>query len=180
MILSPCLILKNAKFLMTGICFMRIAWAEFHHHPAPSLYCLYFSGDHIKSKSALLSGFPCGSACKESAHNVGDLGLIPGLGRSPGEGKGYPLQYSGLDNSRDYTVYGVTKSQTWLSHFHFQGPVLITQSFCVAEVLLQWKRTKKASDIDIRRGTGSAPKHYPFNLHLSDVYVRSFLCPFSL
>ena len=43
-------------------------------------------------------GFPCSSAGKESAHNVGDLGAIPGLGRSPGEGKGYPLQYSGLEN----------------------------------------------------------------------------------
>ena len=41
-------------------------------------------------------GFPCGTAGKESACNVGDLGLIPGLGRSPGEGKGYPLEYSGL------------------------------------------------------------------------------------
>ena len=41
-------------------------------------------------------GFPGGSAGKESACNVGDLGLIPGLGRSPGEGKGYPLQYSAL------------------------------------------------------------------------------------
>ena len=57
-------------------------------------------------------GFPCGSAGKEFAHNVGDLGSIPGSGRSPGEGKGYALQYSGLENSRDYTVYGVTKSQT--------------------------------------------------------------------
>ena len=46
-------------------------------------------------------GFPCGSACKESACNAGDLGSIPGLGRSPGEGKGYPLQYSGLENSMD-------------------------------------------------------------------------------
>ena len=44
-------------------------------------------------------GFPCGSAGKESAYNAGDLGLITGLGRSPGEGKGYPLQYSGLENS---------------------------------------------------------------------------------
>ena len=44
-------------------------------------------------------GFPCGSAAKESTCNVWDLGLIPGLGRSPGEGKGYPLQYSGLENS---------------------------------------------------------------------------------
>ena len=46
-------------------------------------------------------GFPCGSAGKESACNGEDLGLTPGLGRSPGEGKGYPLQYSGLENSMD-------------------------------------------------------------------------------
>ena len=46
-------------------------------------------------------GFPVGSAGKESACNAGDLGLIPRLGRSPGEGTGYPLQYSGLQNSRD-------------------------------------------------------------------------------
>ena len=46
-------------------------------------------------------GFPCGSADKESACNAGDLGSIPGLGRSPGEGKGYPLQYSVLENSTD-------------------------------------------------------------------------------
>ena len=56
--------------------------------------------------------FPCGSAGNESARNVGDLGSIPGLGRSPGEGKVYPLQYSGLENSMDYTVHGVAKSQT--------------------------------------------------------------------
>ena len=57
-------------------------------------------------------GFPGGSAGKESACNVGDLDLIPGLGRSPGEGKGYPLQYSGLENSMDCIVHGVAKSQT--------------------------------------------------------------------
>ena len=51
--------------------------------------------------------------------HVGDLGLIPGLGRSPGEGKCYSLQYSGLKNSTDCIVHGVTKSQTRLSHFHF-------------------------------------------------------------
>ena len=56
-------------------------------------------------------GFPCGSAGKESACNVGDLGSIPGLGRFPGEGKGYPLQYSGLENSTDCIVHGVAKSQ---------------------------------------------------------------------
>ena len=66
-------------------------------------------------------GFPCGSAGKESAFNAGDLGLIPGLGRSPGEGKGYALQYSGLENSMDSIVHGVSKSQTRLSDFHLQS-----------------------------------------------------------
>ena len=64
-------------------------------------------------------GFPWGSSGKESTSNAGDLGSIPRLGRSPGEGKGYPLQYSGLENSMDYTVHGVTKSHTWLSDFTF-------------------------------------------------------------
>ena len=64
-------------------------------------------------------GFPCGSAGKESARNAGDLGSVPGLGRSPGEGKGYPLQYSGLENSMDCIAHGVAKSRTRLSRFHF-------------------------------------------------------------
>ena len=57
-------------------------------------------------------GFPCGLAGKESASNVGDLGLIPRLGRSPGEGNGYPLQSFGLENSMDCIIQGVAKSQT--------------------------------------------------------------------
>ena len=57
-------------------------------------------------------GFPDSSVGKESACNVGDPGSIPGLGRSPGEGKGYLLQYSGLENSMDSIVRGVTKSPT--------------------------------------------------------------------
>ena len=61
------------------------------------------------------SSIPSGSAGKEYACNVRDLGSIPGLGRSPGEGKGYPLQYSGLENSIDSTVHGVTKSRIQLS-----------------------------------------------------------------
>ena len=60
---------------------------------------------------------PHSSAGRESACNMGDL--IPGLGRSPGEGKGYPLQYSGLEKSVDYRVRGVAKSGTQLSDFHF-------------------------------------------------------------
>ena len=51
-------------------------------------------------------GFPGGSDSKESACNAGDLGSIPGLRRSPGEGKGYPLQYSGLEKSMDYISTG--------------------------------------------------------------------------
>ena len=60
-----------------------------------------------------------GSAGKESACNTRDLGLIPGLGRSPGGGKGYSLQYSGLEKSMDCIVYGISNSQTRLSDFHF-------------------------------------------------------------
>ena len=58
---------------------------------------------------------PCSSAGKEFAYNAEDLGSIPKLGRSPGEGKDYLLQYSGLENSMDYTAHGVTKggSHTW-------------------------------------------------------------------
>ena len=56
--------------------------------------------------------FPCGSAGKESTCNAGDLGSILGLERCPGEGKGYPLQYSGLENSIDSIVHGVTESDT--------------------------------------------------------------------
>ena len=64
-------------------------------------------------------GFPCGSAGKESACNVGNLGSIPGLERFPGEGKGYPLQHSGLENFMDCIVHGVTKSLDMTEHFHF-------------------------------------------------------------
>ena len=64
-------------------------------------------------------GFHCDSVGKESACNVGDLSAIPGLGRCPGKGKVYPLQYSGLENSMDRIVLGSTKSRTQLSNFHF-------------------------------------------------------------
>ena len=67
---------------------------------------------------------PGGSEVKASAHNAGDLGSIPGLGRSPGEGNGNPLQYSCLENPMDggacwATVHGVAKSQTRLRDFTF-------------------------------------------------------------
>ena len=64
-------------------------------------------------------GLPLRFSGKESAYNVGDPGSIPGLGWSPGEGKGYPLQLSGLENSMDCIVHGVAKSRTGPSDFHF-------------------------------------------------------------
>ena len=72
------------------------------------------------SHNTVSLGFPSGSDSKESACNVGNLGLIPGWGRSSGEGNGYPLQHSSLENSTDRgawwaTVHGVTKSRTRLS-----------------------------------------------------------------
>ena len=81
--------------------------------------------------SDFTSTFTCGSAGKESACNAEDRGSIPGLGRSPGEGKGYPLRYSGLENSMDCIVNGVTKSQTQLSDFHFHF-----LSHCLCEIHL--------------------------------------------
>ena len=85
-------------------------------------------------------GFLCGSADKESTCNAGDLVSIPGLGRSPGEGNSYPLQYSGLENSTDRgacqaTFLGVAKIRTRLSDFHFISenfPILKTLASLIA------------------------------------------------
>ena len=81
-------------------------------------------------------GFPGGSAGKESSCNVGNLGSISGLGRSPGEGKGYPLQYSGLENSMDCVVHRLAKSQTRPSNFDFtctfvMGPEQRRIQYCI-------------------------------------------------
>ena len=83
------------------------------------LPCVFTDSWQLSSSKVM----PGGSVGKESACNVGDLGSIPGLGRSPGEGNSYPLQYSSLENSMDRkawqaTVHGVAKSWTWLSNFH--------------------------------------------------------------
>ena len=72
----------------------------------------------------IFEGFPGASDYKEFACNAGDLGLVPGLGRYPGEGNGYPLEYSGLENSMDRrawqaAVHGFAKSRTQRSSFHF-------------------------------------------------------------
>ena len=77
----------------------------------------------------LYMGFPCGSAGKKSACSAGDPGSTPGLGRSPEEENGCPLQYSGLENFMAYTVHGVAKSRTQLSDFY---------SHCTYPIPLKW------------------------------------------
>ena len=84
-----------------------------------SLYLNCLCKDLVSKYGYILRGFPCGLVGKESACNVGDLGSISGLGRSPGEGKGYPLWYSALENPMDCIVHGFSKSWTRLSDFHF-------------------------------------------------------------
>ena len=85
-------------------------------------------------------GFPGGSAGKESTCNVEVLGLIPGLGRSPGEGKGYPLQDSGLENSMDCIVHGVTKSRTRLNDFTFTFPFhALEKKMAIHSSVLAWR-----------------------------------------
>ena len=72
----------------------------------------------FNSISHCIKSISCGSAGKESACSVGDLVSIPGLGRFPGKGEGYLLQYSGLENSMDYIIHGIAKSRTRLSDFY--------------------------------------------------------------
>ena len=78
-------------------------------------------------------GFPGSSGGKESACNVGNQSLIPGLGRSPGEAKGYSLQYCALENSMDLIAHGVSKSRTQLSnfHIHFSFTFIVKFESCI-------------------------------------------------
>ena len=87
-------------------------------YPAILLNSFMNSTSFLVQSLAFSMGLPYGSTGKESACNVGDLGSVLGLGRSPGEGKGYPLQYSCLENSMDCIAHGVTESQTRLRDLH--------------------------------------------------------------
>ena len=87
-----------------------------------------------KLPTPVFLGFPCGSAGKESARYAGDLGSIPGLRKSLGEGKGYPLQYSGLENFMDCVVHGIAKSRTQLSDFHLDD--MLTIATCSSATLV--------------------------------------------
>ena len=106
----------------------------------------------------MMTGFPGGSAGKESACNAGDLGSIPGLGRCPGEGKCYPLQYPGLENSMDCRVRGDTKSRTRLSDFHFHFHMILRGfpgDSVVKESTCQSRDFRDAGSIS---GSGRSPR----------------------
>ena len=105
----------------------------------------------VRLPTPVFLGLPCGSASKECACNTGDLGSIPGLGRSPGEGKGYPLQYSGLANSMDSIVHGVTNSQTQLSLSEwFSNP---DGQLSDLKICLLFSVTNKPWEVDVDSGT---------------------------
>ena len=136
-------------------------------------------------------GFPCGSAGKESTCNARDLGLIPGLGRSPGEGKGYPLQYSGLENSMDCVIHEVTKSQTRqrLSPFTFtvsnvlsswcfslkkkKTPEILFNLVILHDCIVLWITTLSNSFCSILSFAGMIPLN-PLTLLLSICYLSLF------
>ena len=85
---------------------------QYMNHELPYVQDGFRKGRGTRDQIANIQASPCGSDGKESACNEGDLGSIPGLEIYPGEGKGYPLQYSGLENSMDCIVQGLSKSWT--------------------------------------------------------------------
>ena len=111
-------------------------------------------------------GFPCVSAGKESTCNAGDLGLISGLGISPGEGKGYPLQYSGLKNSMDCIVHGFTKSLTQRRDFHW---------WIEAGIVWSWLGFKKYTGNCLISSAGPTVHFYHLAIHVSDMYPSMML-----
>ena len=118
-----------------------------------------------------LCGFPGGSVSNESACNAGDLGSIPGSGRSPGEGNGNPLQYPCLENSMYRggwwaTVHGITKGQTWLSHQHNRpkttGPSIVDMA--IEALSFSWRAFPEKID-------------YPnLEIHSLSFWILSALC----
>ena len=112
-----------------------------NYYIAEGLLELFIDGGTITT--AEFRGLPCGSANKESTCRAGDLGSIPGLGRSPGEEKGYPLQYSGLENSMNSIVNGVSKNRTRLSNFHLHDCSSVCELLtCICMGNKAWKECR--------------------------------------
>ena len=150
----------------------------------------YLLGEKYKP---LFGDFPGDSAGKESACNAGDLGSIPGLGRSPGEGNGYPLQYSALENSMDCIVQGVQRvGHDWVTFtfpFHLFNTLLIQlsvtcsykQSYSLQVVLIEnfiwalrsWKTTeiKKLSHALCFKKQLSQKNHFYTHTHTHPLFT---------
>ena len=116
---------------------------------------------------------------------MGDLGLIPGLGRSPQEGKGYPLQYSGLENSMDCIVHGVTKNQTRLSDFHSlhshnakHSQTLMTFSSAAYQSRSLFWAINSYKHLPFKILHWLFPWPLKFNIKMESNYFCSWTCPF--
>ena len=153
-IINGCWILSNAfsasiEMIIWFLSLILLIWSN---------HIDWFADIDPSSQPRINLDFPGDSDCKKSAHNVGDLGSIPRLGRSPGEGNSYPLQYSCLENSMDRagawqaTVHRVAKSWTRLSDFHFQSWFMILLMYCwiwFANILLRIFVSVFIRDIDL-------------------------------
>ena len=118
----------------------RVAWWATVHGVAKSqtrLKRLSTQGPNVLSTANTACACFWASLVAQLVKNLPAMGLIPGLGRSPGEMKGSPLQYSGLENSMDYIVHGVAKSQTRLSDFHFLPVIVLNPSLLVTDFILR-------------------------------------------
>jgi len=126
---------------------------------------------------------PLGSGGKESACNGGDLGSIPGLGRSPGEGKGHPFQYSGLENSMDSIVHGVTKSWAWLNDSLFTlESVMLSNHFILFHPLLLWPSIFPSMKVFSNELAVCIrwPNYWSFSFSISPSNVYSWLISFRI
>ena len=116
---------EDMEFWVRYTDFITRGTAKHHHRISVGFHCKWLRWTPAHTENCVIGNkpqaFPHSSVGKESTCGEGDLGSIPGLRRSPGKGKGYPLQYSGLESSRDCIVHGVTKSWTRLSDFHFHN-----------------------------------------------------------
>ena len=135
--------------------YVRIFWCDFfllsntllYHSLVSWIFYSKISKHHIKQWEICHRLYlPGGSEVKASACNAGDLGSIPGSGRSPGEGNGNPFQYSCLENPMDggawwATVHGVAKSQTWLSNFTSLHKYLSFIRKVGMQISLKWQHT---------------------------------------
>ena len=128
----------NPEFCKEETEVQRGRWAFLESHRNIPIALTWFTRSHSHCR-----GFHTGWVVKNLPTNAGDLGLIPGLGRSPEEGKGYPFQYPCLENSMDCIVHGVTKSQIRLNAFHF--PFISENIFYCCQLQLTytpWSRAR--------------------------------------